>query len=356
MSDSSAARKYVTQFVKWTLCAVVLWFVVDRATELWQQSPDDLPPLSPGWLIAAAGCYIAGWLPSVWFMHALLARLGHRPGWLPLASAYYCGHLGKYVPGKATVLLIRSGMLKPHGVPVAQSALGVVVETLGVMAVGLAVSAALSGWVFPESVWQQLPESVRVVRQLRWLGPATVGAGVLILVPLCAGIASRVAVRLAGKQAKAVADSKAATESDADPVESSPPIDPSCINPRLLFLGTAAFTVAWLLFGLSLGCVLLSLHHTPASAADWLNWTAAVAAGTSLGFIVLFAPGGLGVREGLIIAVLEPSVGGKLAVAAAALLRVIWFASEVIGAAVLYFTPLLLRRHDRVPPAGKDGK
>ena len=349
MSDSLAARKYATQLFKWTLCAVVLWFVFDRASDLWQQSPDDFPSIAPGWLLAAAACYIAGWLPSVWFMRALLARLGHHPEWFSLASAYYCGHLGKYVPGKATVLLIRSGMLKPHGVPVAQSALGVVVETLGVMAVGLAVAAALSGWAFPDSVWEQLPESVRVVRRYRWLGPATVAVGTVILVPLCAGIASRVAVRFAGKQANAVARSQDETS------EPGTPIDPNSISARLLFFGTAAFTAAWLLFGLSLGCVLLSFNHVPESPADWLNWTAAVASGTALGFIVLFAPGGLGVREGLIIAVLEPSVGGKLAVAAAALLRVIWFASEVITAAVLYFTPLLLRRHrNGIPPAGKD--
>lgn len=350
MSDATTVRKYGTQFLKWGLCAIVVWFVADRASDLWDQSPGDLPPISISWLFAAAVCYVVGWLPSVWFTQAILARLGHRPGWIGLARAYFCGHLGKYVPGKATVLVIRSGMLKPCGVPVSQSALGSVVETLGIMAVGLAVAAALSGWVFPETVWQQLPESFRIVGELRWLGPLTVGIGVLFLVPLCSGIVSRIAVRLAGKQAASVAaDDRPAAESEQS-------IDPAAINSSLLFQGTAAFTAAWLLFGLSLGCVLLSLDHSPDSAADWLNWTAAVAAGTSLGFLVLFAPGGLGVREGLIIAVLEPSVGGKLAVAAAALLRLIWFASEVTVAASLYFLPMISRRHeDGIPPAGKNG-
>ena len=140
---------------------------------------------------------------------------------------------------------------------------------------------------------------------------------------------------------------------DAD---SDDPISPGTINAGLLFRGTLAFVGAWLMFGLSLGCVLQSLGHSAESTGDCLRWTCAVAAGTSLGFIVLFAPGGLGVREGLIIAMLEPSTGGRTAIAAAALLRVVWFASEVIAAAVLYFMPTLRKgRQNGIPPAGKDG-
>lgn len=350
------------RLLRWGLCGLVLWFVADRATDLWRQSPDGMPAVSPGWLVLAAVCYLGGWLPSVWFMQRLLIRFDQRPGWLPLARAYYCGHLGKYVPGKATVLLIRSGLLRPYGVPIAQSALGVVIETLGVMAVGLAVAAALSGWVFPETVWQSLPAGLSAVREMKWLGPVSVTIAAVVLIPLCSGLASRIAVRLAQKEVRSVeaADDKAHGTSDGDPTadSSTNTNTASVISADLLFRGTVAFVGTWLLFGLSLGCVLLSLGHSPDSISDWLSWTCATAAGTSLGFIVLFAPGGLGVREGLIIAVLEPSVGGKLAIAAAALLRVVWFASEVIAAAVLYFTrpsDQQERSTHGISAAGKDG-
>ena len=369
MSDDSSTRDHAFRLLRWGLCAIVLWFVGDRAAELWQDSSGNIPGFSPGWLILAAVCYLAGWLPSVWFMRSLLARFDQYPEWLALARAYYCGHLGKYVPGKAAVLLIRSGLLKPHGVSVAQSALGVVIETLGVMAVGLAVAAALSGWVFPDSVWQALPAWLSPVRDMKWIGPVTVGVATLILIPLCAGFASRIAVRLTQKDlrtAAAVADARSnriypvGTRADSamslTDADSNDSISPGTINAGLLFRGTLAFVGAWLLFGLSLGCVLQSLGHSAESTSDFLRWTCAVAAGTSLGFIVLFAPGGLGVREGLIIAMLEPSAGGRTAGAAAALLRVIWFASEVAAAAVLYFMPTLKEgRQNGIPPAGKDG-
>jgi hypothetical protein len=366
MSDESSRRNVTFRLLRWGLCAIVLWFVGNRAAELWQDSSGNIPAFSPGWLILAAVCYLAGWLPSVWFMRSVLSRFDQHPEWLALARAYYCGHLGKYVPGKAAVLLIRSGLLKPYGVSIAQSALGVVIETLGVMAVGLAMAAALSGWVFPDSVWQALPAWLSPVREMKWIGPVSVGMATLVLIPLCAGFASRIAVRLARKELRSAAAARsnrihpvrtradsATSLTDADSNDS---IRPGTINAGLLFRGTLAFVGAWLLFGLSLGCVLQSLGHSAESTSDCLRWTCAVAAGTSLGFIVLFAPGGLGVREGLIIAMLEPSAGGRTAIAAAALLRVVWFASEVTAAAVLYYLPTLRKGRQNGSPSAENDR
>ena len=56
---------------------------------------------------------------SAWFWRSLLASSGHTLGWWPLLRAYFCGHLGKYIPGKAGVLVIRAGLLKSSGVPAA---------------------------------------------------------------------------------------------------------------------------------------------------------------------------------------------------------------------------------------------
>ena len=53
---------------------------------------------------------------------------------------------------------------------------------------------------------------------------------------------------------------------------------------------------------------------------------------------MLVAPGGLGVREGLLIEVLkdQPEIGPGLAVVAAGLLRSVWFITELTSATVFY--------------------
>jgi uncharacterized membrane protein YbhN (UPF0104 family) len=73
--------------------------------------------------------------------------------------------------------------------------------------------------------------------------------------------------------------------------------------------------------------------------ANWPVWTGAVALATSIGFIAVFAPGGFGVREGLLFEVLrtQPEIGAKQAIVVAVLLRLTWLAAEIIAAIGLYY-------------------
>jgi len=48
------------------------------------------------------------------------------------------------------------------------------------------------------------------------------------------------------------------------------------------------------------------------------------------GFIVLFAPGGIGIREGIMVALLSPVTGVTLAVAISALHRVITMLFDIV--------------------------
>jgi hypothetical protein len=69
-------------------------------------------------------------------------------------------------------------------------------------------------------------------------------------------------------------------------------------------------------------------------------WIGATALSTSLGFAVLFAPGGLGVREGILLAVLnsQPGMNAQAAVAVTVLSRVVSFLAELVVSAVLFST------------------
>ena len=47
----------------------------------------------------------------------ILRRFGHTPSVLSILRAYYVGHLGKYVPGKAWALFMRASLIHGAGVP-----------------------------------------------------------------------------------------------------------------------------------------------------------------------------------------------------------------------------------------------
>lgn len=312
-------RQQLLALAKWSLFTVVLIFVVRKADMLWDPDVLKQRPIAWSWLFASGAAYVVGWLPCVWFWQRVLEAFGSRPNWWNTLRAYYCGHLGKYVPGKAAVLVIRSGMLKLEGVPVTTSMISITIETLGAMGVGLAIGIALAGFVLPPDVWNSLPASMLVLRDQPWLGPA----GIVLLTVGCVTFGAKTLIKLAVK----LSGTRAC---DADQQRAL------C---RIISLGTFALIPTWLLHGLSLAWILMAIGAADWSLSNYLLWTGAVGAGSSLGFFVLFAPGGLGVREGLLIASLQASLGGPTAVLAAALLRIVWLVAEVVTSAILYALP-----------------
>lgn len=310
----------VWPILKWLLFAVVLAFVVRDAYKRWQQlSAEDLATvhLRPGWLMAAAGCYFAGWLPSVWFWRRLMSVCGSKVTWRDATRAYYAGHLGKYVPGKAVVLVIRSAMLRHAHVPVAIAALTVAYETLTYMGAGLAITIALAPLTISEPLWAQLPTGLRVLRTRPGLLPAIVYAGILLSLPMLSTVYSFVAGKLLPAQATGELRSRPA------------------ITSNLLLQGLAIICLGWLLHTASLACTLAALRNTPLPADCFPTLLAATTLSNVGGFLMMFAPGGIGPREALLEQVLSPMFPGPESLFAPFVLRAVWLGTEVLAAAVL---------------------
>jgi hypothetical protein len=104
---------------------------------------------------------------------------------------------------------------------------------------------------------------------------------------------------------------------------------------RLLAEGIAWSCLGWLLLGLSQVAVIRGIISSGAPPAAWPLVVASVALATVAGFAVAIFPGGLVVREGVLMATLVPVVGTDLAVVSALVLRLAWVVGEVVTAAVL---------------------
>ncbi|QDU48377.1 lysylphosphatidylglycerol synthase transmembrane domain-containing protein [Gimesia panareensis] len=323
--ESRSLTRNIWKGIKWALLVLVLYFVWQQGAKLYREQGEALSgmEINPLWLLLSGACYILAWLPSVWFWRQLLLSSGEQVDFGPVARAYYCGHLGKYIPGKVTVLLIRATLLKDFGVRVSVAALTAAYETLAVMGVGLVVFLSLIPLVLNAEQLQQWPAWVQSVQARPWLVPGLFLIAVFVSLPLLSRLLNLFAKKF--------------TKSEVDESEAGPP---AAFSLKLLYLGVLMFLVSWMLHGLSLGMTLASINGTGLQWQEWPRWTAAVSAAYALGFLAIFAPAGLGVREGLISMILAGSalIGPVNAVVAALLIRIVSFASEILAAFVLYYS------------------
>jgi uncharacterized membrane protein YbhN (UPF0104 family) len=276
-------------------------------------SRDELHDLSwrPGWLLLSAVCYLGFLGTSAWFWRRLLQHFGQAPPPFVAVRAYYVSQLGKYVPGKALALVLRGMLVRDH-VRVSLGILTSFYEVLTTMAAGALVAAV----VF-------LIEPPRVL-DLR-VHPAW--AGLLLLAvcaaPLLPAVFNRIVRRLA----------KRLQTSANEPLPA--------LDFATLLQGLAATACGWALLGVGVWAALAAvLPETPAlSLHMWLQCTGVVSLAYVGGFLAVFMPGGVGVREYLLLKMLGFAGPGALIAAAVLLMRLAWTLADVVAAAALYCVP-----------------
>jgi glycosyltransferase 2 family protein len=190
---------------------------------------------------------------------------------------------------------------------------------LMMMATGGAMAVVFLPWLVRAEQISHWPAWIRWIMATPWLPGLIVVVLSYLLSPIIASLLTWLAVRF----------------TPAGMMEGESRVR---ITPKLVLQGLAAFAGSWMLHGLSLGLTLRAVSDS-VSWASWPVWTGGVAGATSAGFAALFAPGGLGVREGLLMAVLQhqPDVTSGQAVLVPLLLRAVWFLSEICVAFVLYY-------------------
>lgn len=313
--DRDSVHWKIWLVVKWSVFAVTTVFMVQRGWAIWQRTPPGALQINGWWLIPAVAFYGLGWIPSVMFWRMMMAGCGQKPPWYAAMRAYYIGALGKYTPGKAMVLVLRSSLVKDHGVRPTIAVVTVAYETLANMGSGMGIATALAPLATSPSVWQQFPDWVQPLRKEALLLPLIVVAATLILLPLISRVFTAVAAKMAPK------------------VEDQPPASVS-ISTRMLLEGLGLLTCGWVLFGFSLGCVVTSLHAGSFELLSLPMWMASVSLAVVGGFLFPLVPGGFGVREMLFTEVLQsqPGVTEAQAFVAAWLVRVVWMTSDVLFA------------------------
>lgn len=305
-TPSPSWKRWAVRVLKGAVAVVVVWAVGRHLAQTWRDLGTHGRTLhvGPGWIVAGGALYLAG-LSACGVFYGQIVRSSATPlGWAAALRAYLISHLGKYVPGKAMVVVMRVGLSTPFGARPATAAIATFYETLVMMAAGSVVAAA--GFATGRPVpWNfVLPSAALAVAFLVAVDP--------VVFPRVSRLVT-------------------------SPIPGVGPEAHPRLSRRLLGAGLLWSLACWVLLGLSQVVVVRAISSAGLGLEHWPLVTASVALATVGGFVVPVLPGGLGVREWLLMTALAPALGtnSELAVIAALLLRLTWVAAEGIAAAVL---------------------
>ncbi len=324
-------NRWLVLAVKVGVVGLVIWFVRRTIVEAWGQLGEYPWTFHAGWLALAGGLYLVALFPAASFWYWCLRALGQHPHFAETVRAYYIGHLGKYVPGKAMVIVIRAGMVGGHRVDLKVAAASVFLESLTWIAVASFLAAGY------------LAASVSHGDAVFWAALGLMAAtGIPTLPPVFPWLARAAGV---GKG------------------------DPEIVE-KLHRLGYGTTLLGWIL--MSIGWVFMGLAYWATiralclpgieSLAELPRYTAAVALAVVAGFVAIFIPAGMGVREAALVEIMMPYLRGLTSKAAlvawatAVLFRLVSVVSELGISGILYVAGIRRPARSSVkPPSAQDG-
>jgi len=238
----------------------------------------------------------AGWfLCRVWLWQRLLAAMGHPLAYRRTFRAWVLSELGRYLPGKVWLVLGRSYLAGRQGVPARVVLTGMVFE--------LALVALAAVAFFP------LRAGVGSVIGI----PAAWAVGVALI--LVAALHPQIISPLINAALRRLGRA---------PIEVMP-------SYRALLGMFALCLLMWAC--LSAGFALLAASLAPVAARGAAGVAASFPVAWVIGLLAFVAPGGLGVREGVLAALLSGLLPGGMAVVVALASRVWITAVELLCAA-----------------------
>lgn len=244
--------------------AILAWTVRDAVSEFGAMDLD----VRIGRALVATGLMIVAFLAAIALWRSLLAAFEARVGFGAAVQLWSFSNLGRYLPGK--VWHVVGAMVVASDVGVRASA----AASVALLAVTLQIG---TGAIVALPLLLGLPDRFAL---------ATVVAGAVALTPLVPLAAPGIVPALLRRLPKSLGG-----------IELPPPARGQVLGWILALVGI------WILQGGAFA--LLGSAFTDVALADVPRWVGAWATAYVIGLLALFAPGGLGVREGVLAVLLE---------------------------------------------------
>jgi uncharacterized membrane protein YbhN (UPF0104 family) len=249
--------------------------------------------LSLGGMLASLCLYAWQWRFS-------LQRLGAAVGFIKVLRIYFIGNLGRYIPGKVWQFLGWFYLFEREGVNPVQTLTSIAVNQVVQNITGLALafvvlaglrSTELSGWLLPFLI--------------------VIPLGLVVIQPSVLEKLLNWGLRLF-KRGPVVIE----------------------LTAWDLARFAALHLLIWLSYGLAFYIFTRALYPVP---LEWLSaWAGIFAGAWTLGFLSFLAPGGLGVREGILVYLLGFYLPSHVAIVVTLLSRLWVTAAELMGTALAF--------------------
>jgi uncharacterized membrane protein YbhN (UPF0104 family) len=302
---SKNRRSLAGRVILWLLVAAVCYFVAKNLIDHWQEISSYDWQIRPFWLALSLVLHLAALagFSTVWCL--LMRSFDHRVSFSHGFKISYIANLGRYLPGKIwplfgmVYLAGRLGIRKEEAM--ASWGMAQLFAIPSSIMVGLLLLIS-----YPELLFEQLGGKVST---LIWIAAALslVGSLLLVFTPNSAlNLANAVLVRF-GRDAIEFSLSKGRALS--------------------IYIG---YAISWLLYGVAFFTFVRSVAPE--------NLPIAVAAGLfilayQIGYLAIFAPGGIGIREFILTTMMTPFVG-PIAVGLAVAARLWNMVAEILSALI----------------------
>jgi len=253
---------------------LIFYFLVKGVIANWDQVKGfdwkfDYPLLILSFVLQMAALF---WLVQIW--RWILRHTGSTVSYSGLFKVWFFANLGRYLPGKVWQFLGMVYMLEKRGVPPRNTFSTVVLaQTCSVMS-GLLIAFAFLGVNLYSQFLSGNPGLIVVIAIFFLAVIALVSYPNLLrkVVNFGLGVLKREKISLD-------------------------------ISSKDVIIYILCYSVSWLLFGLAFLVFIKAM--AVASFAMYPSLTGAFAFSVNIGFLVLFVPGGIGVREGLLVLLLS---------------------------------------------------
>jgi glycosyltransferase 2 family protein len=283
--------------------AAIVVLLAVRLWQLWRRHPVDFGHLDGAIFAGAVAVSVVAVSAYGLVWPYLLRRLG-TPAPLSWVTLFFKSQLGKYIPGSVWQYAGRIGLARNRGVPVKRAALSIAAE-IGYSALAAAATASL-------------------------LLSGAASAGVFFAVAGTFVLGAFLLRRVGSGR----------------PVSRETLVAALGVAPAAVVL----YLVVWAIYGLAFWMTGRALFAIP--AADLPHYMGVFALAWLAGLVAVFAPGGIGVREAVIVALLSGRLHQADAIVLAATSRIVLTATDLVLGAASFGLPALRRGDPR--PLGAD--
>ncbi len=312
MQPRRSGRAILIAVAKLVLVAVVVYFVVQRFAANWDELTAYSWQIRPLWLAFSIIVHVVALAGMALVWSLIIKGFGHR---LSLAQAFkiaYIANLGRYIPGKIWPVLGMMYLAKKVGVKQEEAMASWGIAQLFAIPSSLIV-AVVAVALHPTMITGQLGSLLTTGLYLI--------AGVIVLLSLAMVVLPNRSLALFNVLLKVI---------------KRPPIvfRLGVSTAIQIYIG---YAICWGLFGAGFWLLLRAITADPAT--PFAVGVGAFVLAYQIGYLAIFAPGGLGVREFVLTAILTPYLGG-IAVGTAVAARIWNMVAEIIVALVALAIPL----------------